>query len=230
MLICAGPCPAGSKLVHAWTPQVTHVVCQTNENQQARRTLKFMQVGSRNPPLRQRALPCLRGTATTHPAPSPRGRIVNRVGPRHPTRPDSAGHPGGRLGGSRLLGGGLPGGGQGSGRGLAPGGRRHGRVAAGQLRRSLGCEGGGRGWPARRGAAAKLPWSQIGRGSVVASLTPSPSPPISAQHSWREGPPCAPPPPLPLRRWPRGRRARGAAEEGGRRSSAAGWLQLLPGR
>lgn len=33
-------------MVDSWSSSITHVVCHTNENREARRTLKYMQVGS----------------------------------------------------------------------------------------------------------------------------------------------------------------------------------------
>lgn len=39
-VLCALP---GGKVAEAWSPAVSHVVCHTNENREARRTLKFMQ-------------------------------------------------------------------------------------------------------------------------------------------------------------------------------------------
>jgi hypothetical protein len=41
---CVLSCPAGGRVIDAWAPVVTHVVCAVNENREARRTLKYMQV------------------------------------------------------------------------------------------------------------------------------------------------------------------------------------------
>lgn len=43
MLSCVPAC-SGGRVSDAWAPAATHVVCAVNENREARRTLKYMQV------------------------------------------------------------------------------------------------------------------------------------------------------------------------------------------